>query len=122
MPFNKPIFVLFLSHGESPKEVKEFFVNLVEKFVRENPTELIGVHCTHGFNRTGFLICCYMIEKLDYSVDMAVALFAQARPPGIYKQDYLNDLVKMYVKDDERDSIQVMAQIFSLVPLNLSLV
>lgn len=53
-----------------------------------------------------------MIEKLDYSVDMAVALFAQARSPGIYKQDYLNDLVKMYVKDDERDSIQVMAQIF----------
>lgn len=26
----------------------------------------IGVHCTHGFNRTGFLIVSYLVEKLDW--------------------------------------------------------
>jgi atypical dual specificity phosphatase len=24
----------------------------------------LGVHCTHGLNRTGYLICRYMVEKL----------------------------------------------------------
>lgn len=97
-------------HGETPSEEnKNLFVNLVDKFCRTNPTEIIGVHCTHGFNRTGFLICSYLVEKLDFSLDMAVALFTQARPPGIYKQDYLDKLYDMYVKDEEsRKMIQVM--------------
>lgn len=25
-----------------------------------------GVHCTHGFNRTGFLICAFLVEKMDW--------------------------------------------------------
>lgn len=25
-----------------------------------------GVHCTHGFNRTGFLMCAYLVEKMDW--------------------------------------------------------
>ena len=25
-----------------------------------------GVHCTHGFNRTGFLIIAYLVEKDDW--------------------------------------------------------
>lgn len=26
--------------------------------------KLIGVHCTHGLNRSGFLVCRYMIEEM----------------------------------------------------------
>ena len=26
----------------------------------------VGVHCTHGFNRTGFLIIAYLVEKDDW--------------------------------------------------------
>lgn len=26
--------------------------------------KLIGVHCTHGLNRSGFMICRYMIEEM----------------------------------------------------------
>ena len=44
-----------------------------------------GVHCTHGFNRTGFVICTYMIEVLEFSVEQSITYFAQARPPGMYK-------------------------------------
>ncbi|KAM4772229.1 mRNA-capping enzyme [Rhinophrynus dorsalis] len=80
-------------HGECPSlENTDTFIRLCERFVDKNPDELIGVHCTHGFNRTGFLICAFLVEKMDWSIEAAVATFAQARPPGIYKADYLKEL------------------------------
>ena len=88
------------SHGETPSvESTQLFINIVENFIRQHPTEIVGVHCTHGFNRTGFLICAYLVEKLDFSIDMAVALFAQCRSPGIYKQDYINELFRRYADE-----------------------
>lgn len=87
-------------HGETPTpDTTKLFISIVDNFIRQHPTEIIGVHCTHGFNRTGFLICAYLVEKLDFSIDMAVALFAQCRPPGIYKQDYINELFKRYADE-----------------------
>ncbi|XP_064846702.1 mRNA-capping enzyme [Oncorhynchus masou masou] len=84
-------------HGECPSaETTAMFIRLCENFMEKTPTELIGVHCTHGFNRTGFLICAYLVEKLDWSVEAAVAAFAQARAPGIYKGDYLKELFRRY--------------------------
>uniref|UniRef100_A0A671KWJ5 mRNA guanylyltransferase n=1 Tax=Sinocyclocheilus anshuiensis TaxID=1608454 RepID=A0A671KWJ5_9TELE len=48
-------------HGECPTaEATEMFIRLCEHFIEKTPTELIGIHCTHGFNRTGFLICAYL--------------------------------------------------------------
>ncbi|XP_049753081.1 mRNA-capping enzyme isoform X1 [Elephas maximus indicus] len=84
-------------HGECPTaENTETFIRLCERFNERNPPELIGVHCTHGFNRTGFLICAFLVEKMDWSIEAAVATFAQARPPGIYKGDYLKELFRRY--------------------------
>lgn len=84
-------------HGECPTaESTEMFIRLCEHFIEKTPTELIGVHCTHGFNRTGFLICAYLVEKMDWSVEAAVAAFAQARSPGIYKGEYLKELFRRY--------------------------
>ena len=51
-----------------------------------------AVHCTHGFNRTGFLIACYLIEKVDMSPRGAVEDFARNRPDGIYKYRCLHRL------------------------------
>lgn len=62
---------------------------------------MIGVHCTHGFNRTGFLICAYLIDRFDFSPEAAVAEFARVRPPGIYKQDYLRELFRRYGNVEE---------------------
>ncbi|XP_061610908.1 mRNA-capping enzyme isoform X4 [Phyllopteryx taeniolatus] len=90
-------------HGECPsKETTAMFIQLCEHFMEKNSTDLIGVHCTHGFNRTGFLICAYLVEKMDWSVEAAVAAFAQARAPGIYKGDYLKELFRRY--GDEEDA------------------
>ncbi|XP_072106080.1 mRNA-capping enzyme isoform X4 [Mobula birostris] len=84
-------------HAECPtEEVTKMFIRLCEHFIFQHPMELIGVHCTHGFNRTGFLICAYLVEKMDWSIEAAVATFAQARPPGIYKGEYLKELFSRY--------------------------
>ena len=58
--------------------------------------EIIAVHCTHGFNRTGFLISSYLIETEDWSPEAAVLEFAEKRPPGIYKADYIDEIFRRY--------------------------
>lgn len=42
-----------------------------------------------------------MIEDLNWSVDAAIRQFASSRQPGIYKQDYLNELFRRYADDEE---------------------
>ncbi|RVE54673.1 hypothetical protein evm_000794 [Chilo suppressalis] len=84
-------------HGETPSaDQTKLFIELVSRFLSKNPLEVIGVHCTHGFNRTGFLLVSYMVEQLDCSVEAALSEFARLRPPGIYKQDYLEELYRRY--------------------------
>ncbi|CAH1970958.1 unnamed protein product [Acanthoscelides obtectus] len=90
-------------HGETPsKEQTSSFIEIVHDFIANNPLECIAVHCTHGFNRTGFLIVSYLIEKMDFSLDVAIDIFAKARPVGIYKEDYIVELYRRY--DDEEDA------------------
>jgi len=48
-------------------------------FTYNNHNLFLGVHCTHGFNRTGFMIATYLIETLDFDVTSALAQFAAAR-------------------------------------------
>ncbi|KAH8308544.1 hypothetical protein KR044_006036 [Drosophila immigrans] len=96
-------------HGETPSlEQTRSFIELVDNFISERPFDVIAVHCTHGFNRTGFLIISYMVERMDCSVEAALAIFANTRPPGIYKQDYINELFRRY--DDEEDAPQAPEQ------------
>lgn len=41
-------------HGETPSPTQtQSFIELVDAYILENPLNVIGVHCTHGFNRTG---------------------------------------------------------------------
>lgn len=88
-------------HEETPSEnqVKEF-IEKCRDFISKNPSDVIGVHCTHGFNRTGFLICCYFVETEGMSLRAALAEFADARPPGIYKGDYIQELYRRYDNAD----------------------
>ncbi|KAJ8676876.1 hypothetical protein QAD02_012663 [Eretmocerus hayati] len=89
-------------HGETPSlDQTRTFVQICKNFIAKNPLEYIGVHCTHGFNRTGFLIVSYLVEVDQCSLDASIALFAEARPPGIYKGDYIQELYSRY--DDAED-------------------
>ncbi|KZC05483.1 mRNA-capping enzyme, partial [Dufourea novaeangliae] len=90
-------------HGETPSDEQiKTFVQVCKKFTLYNPLDIIGVHCTHGFNRTGFLIVSYLVENEGISVDAGIAEFANARPPGIYKADYIQELFRRY--DDIEDA------------------
>ena len=59
---------------------------------------LIGVHCHYGFNRTGYFLCCYLIERCAYSVEGALDEFAWRRPKGIRHQHFLDSLYVRYCK------------------------
>ncbi|XP_044010245.1 mRNA-capping enzyme-like [Aphidius gifuensis] len=88
-------------HGETPdaKTTLEF-VSVCKQFISHHPLEIIGVHCTHGFNRTGFLLISYLIEAEENSLGAAMTKFAIARPPGIYKKDYIEELYKRYEESE----------------------
>ncbi|KAK7991076.1 hypothetical protein PG990_015356 [Apiospora arundinis] len=56
----------------------------------------IGVHCHYGFNRTGYFIVCYLVDRLGLDVQDAVDTFAEARPNGIRHSHFLDALSLRY--------------------------
>ncbi|XP_027882105.1 RNA/RNP complex-1-interacting phosphatase-like [Xiphophorus couchianus] len=70
------------------------FKRTVHRFLRDNQDndKLIGVHCTHGLNRTGYLICRYLIDVDGMAPAQAVQLFNSSRGYAIERQNYLDDL------------------------------
>lgn len=90
-------------HGETPStDQTKLFVEVCKNFISRHPLEIIGIHCTHGFNRTGFMIISYLVETDTASVDAALVEFAAARAPGIYKGDYIHELYTRF--DDPQDA------------------
>ncbi|CAF0865386.1 unnamed protein product [Rotaria sordida] len=84
-------------HNEPPNDEQiDSFIQICQDFINANPNDIIGIHCTHGFNRTGFLVCAYLCRQLNYSIDVAIDMFATVRSPGIYKQDYLDKLIEKF--------------------------
>lgn len=49
-------------------------VKEMEKTLGEN--EYIGIHCTHGANRTGYLVCYYMCKEKDIDLEVAIQAFS----------------------------------------------
>lgn len=81
-------------------EVQDF-IKLTDRIrQRDSPTAaadaLIGVHCHYGFNRTGFFICSYLIERERYGVQQAIDEFQTQRPPGIRHDHFLDTLFVRY--------------------------
>uniref|UniRef100_A0A0B7BC14 Tyrosine specific protein phosphatases domain-containing protein n=2 Tax=Arion vulgaris TaxID=1028688 RepID=A0A0B7BC14_9EUPU len=76
-------------HVVPDQSVFQEFAHAVKSF---DDDRIIGVHCTHGVNRTGYLICRYMIEEMDYEPDVAISLFHEARGHKIEREIYLEDL------------------------------
>ena len=102
----------------------EQFISLIDG-LRESPKiqtsghPTIGVHCHYGFNRyglavrfhysymlinnrTGFLIVCYLVERLQWKLQDAIEEFAQKRPPGIKHQHFVDELYVRYAVKQER--------------------
>ena len=74
----------------SKKIVEQFFSAVGE--CPEPESALIGVHCTHGLNRTGYLVCRWMIEKAGLEPDAAITAFNTARGHDQERGNYLEHL------------------------------
>ena len=97
----------------TPSEVEEF-IALVERLRleirkkipgsqpakrREGHVEsepAVGVHCHYGYNRTGFFVICYLVEREGYLVQDAIDEFARQRPPGIKHDHFIDTLFVRY--------------------------
>lgn len=86
----------------------EAFIGLVDKLreAQEQQTTaeawedgqpcVVGVHCHYGFNRTGYFIVCYLVERCGFTVPDAIDAFAKARPNGIRHSHFLDRLYVRY--------------------------
>ena len=90
-----------------PTDVEvEAFIALVDRLRAEqkqraeeegwDPDYVIGVHCHYGFNRTGYFVVCYIVERCGLSVREAIDVFAKARPNGIRHSHFLDNLAVRY--------------------------
>ncbi|KAJ8286771.1 hypothetical protein GJAV_G00043110 [Gymnothorax javanicus] len=70
------------------------FKRAVNFFLKENQDndKLIGIHCTHGLNRTGYLVCRYLIDVEGMDPAEAIELFNRSRGHAIERENYLEDL------------------------------
>lgn len=93
-------------HVVPDKAVRKQFFDRVDAFIYDNPDneKLIGVHCTHGLNRTGYLVCKYMIERMSIAPDTAVKAFNEARGYKIERENYLADLQGSQTEGDKKPS------------------
>ncbi|XP_010256688.1 PREDICTED: mRNA-capping enzyme [Nelumbo nucifera] len=79
------------------ESVNTFVFEVMQFFTRQKHSKkYVLVHCTHGHNRTGYMIIHFLMRSQPISVTEAIHMFATARPPGIYKPDYIDALYKFY--------------------------
>ncbi|MBA0572294.1 hypothetical protein Golob_002647, partial [Gossypium lobatum] len=76
--------------------VNTFVYEVSQFLLRQKSKKYILVHCTHGHNRTGYMIVHYLMRSQSMSVSQAIKFFSEARPPGIYKPDYVDALYTFY--------------------------
>ncbi|QSZ37229.1 hypothetical protein DSL72_009323 [Monilinia vaccinii-corymbosi] len=82
------------------------FIDLIDRLRDEQATRkekegvdgewFVGVHCHYGFNRTGYFIACYLVERCGYGVQGAIDEFAKRRPKGIKHAHFMDQLFVRY--------------------------
>ncbi|XP_077330592.1 RNA/RNP complex-1-interacting phosphatase-like isoform X2 [Lithobates pipiens] len=98
------------------------FTSIVKRFLSENTEndKLVGVHCTHGLNRTGYLVCRYMIDVLGVVPSEAIDRFNKSRGHCIERKNYLDDLLEGKPRSQPLDNpswgSRLSAPIFSQMP------
>ncbi|XP_013780272.1 uncharacterized protein LOC106464658 [Limulus polyphemus] len=102
---NIKYFKIFCEGRQIPSsKVTTSFFKAVEDFQRTEGEigKLIGVHCTHGLNRTGYLICRYMIDRMNFPPREAIQAFQVARGYPIERKEYVNNLLGDSFSDDRK--------------------
>lgn len=87
------------------------FIEQVDKFRKESPEMKIAVHCTHGRNRTGYLICRYLMKEFNLTAVEAIEKFEHNRGVKMDKPFYRALLLKQGGLTSERvfhDNVRAM--------------
>ncbi|XP_054031269.1 RNA/RNP complex-1-interacting phosphatase [Dryobates pubescens] len=92
--------ILTMGHEIPNKQTIYQFKYVVKKFLEDNKDndKLIGVHCTHGLNRTGYLVCRYLIDVEGMEPNAAIELFNRSRGHPIERTNYIQDLRRRAVQ------------------------
>jgi len=81
-------------HVTPSRQLLDSFCRTVQNFVKANPKKLVGVHCTHGLNRTGYFVCSYMVLCNNVSPSDAMRNFSVARGHPIERPNYINAIIR----------------------------
>lgn len=87
-----------------PSYIFKRFNNAITEFLRSNSVNedtLIGVHCTHGLNRTGYFICRYLVEHCKWTPEQSVKAFEIARGHKIEREVYLREINQRFSGQSE---------------------
>uniref|UniRef100_A0A2D4PMP4 RNA/RNP complex-1-interacting phosphatase n=1 Tax=Micrurus surinamensis TaxID=129470 RepID=A0A2D4PMP4_MICSU len=103
--------ILTIGHEVPNHTIVSKFKSAVKKFLRENQhnDKLIGVHCTHGLNRTGYLVCRYLIDVEGMDPNRAIELFNRCRGHPIerkHSQIWNQNLITCYSEGNQACSAQ----------------
>ncbi|NXT23014.1 DUS11 phosphatase, partial [Syrrhaptes paradoxus] len=88
--------ILTMGHEIPNRQTIFQFKCVVKKFLRDNKDndKLIGVHCTHGLNRTGYLVCSGLVRSVGVTQTRLSPVFNKARGHPIERMNYIQDLQK----------------------------
>ncbi|CAH4037995.1 unnamed protein product [Pieris brassicae] len=76
-----------------PEDKVTEFMDTVDEFLEKDDVSLVGVHCTHGLNRTGYMVCRYLRDRLRVPATLAIEKFEKARGYKIERENYIADLL-----------------------------
>ncbi|KAK9817058.1 hypothetical protein WJX72_008938 [[Myrmecia] bisecta] len=79
-------------------------VEIAQAFWAKHPDEYVAIHCAYGFNRTGFVVCSYLIEACNMTAEQALDSFSAARPPGVKHEKFRDELRRRYSTPDSGSS------------------
>jgi atypical dual specificity phosphatase len=87
--------VEYLKIPFTPKEIpsrKE--VNRVYDILNKNISkkQYILIHCTHGVNRTGYVLIYFLCKRYEYSVEKAIEIFEKSRGHKFENKAFITDL------------------------------
>lgn len=65
---------------------------IIQARQRMGPLTVVVIHCTHGMNRTGFVIAQLLCKLEGYSLEAALTAFNKIRTPGLWRENYVKEL------------------------------
>lgn len=68
----------------------------ISEFLGRRPESYVGIHCSYGYNRTGFVVGTYLIEAMGYTPQKALDAFAKSRAPGVKHENFREELYARY--------------------------